>query len=174
METPNAPEYVALFWLGYSQKHLIIYLEAVLQFYRSEVVSRSFSKNVEAGIVDQCSSNVVFGFTLCTCSKLSSSTSNRSCRPRFLALILKSVLLNTCHIFLSPSIIMTPPIETFPASELPYRIQCTLQGRRRKSAIDLEECKLSELVQYSCYLDGNQGSLGAVIKCEPIVRLFRR
>ena len=69
---------------------------------------------------------------------------------------------------------MTPPIESFPATELPYRIQLTAQGKRRKGGtLDLANCELMELVQYSCHLEGRERAT-AVIKCEPIVRVFRR
>ena len=68
---------------------------------------------------------------------------------------------------------MSPPVESFPATELPWRVQVTSQGKRRKKPIELEKCALMELVQYKCDVEG-QGAETAVIKCVPIVRLFRR
>lgn len=70
---------------------------------------------------------------------------------------------------------MAPPIETFPASELLERINTLPNGRRRKGGdVDLSECELLELVQYSCHLKGNPKSRESIIQCEPIVKLFRR
>lgn len=68
---------------------------------------------------------------------------------------------------------MTPPIESFPASELPVRVQLTTQGRLRKNPINLAKCDLMEVLQYSCHLEGKRPET-AIVKCEPIVRLFRR
>ena len=68
---------------------------------------------------------------------------------------------------------MTPPIESFPASHLRYRIQVTAQGKRRKRTLDLAQCELMELVQYSCHLEGRPPSKPLVV-CDPIVRLFRK
>ena len=68
---------------------------------------------------------------------------------------------------------MAPPTETFPAIELPYRVQVTTQGKRRKGdAIDLKECELLEMVQYSCRVEDEQN--GKPVRCYPIVRLFRK
>ena len=49
----------------------------------------------------------------------------------------------------------------------------TAQGRLRKDPINLTKCKLMEVVQYSCHSEGTQRET-AIVKCEPIVRLFRR
>ena len=49
----------------------------------------------------------------------------------------------------------------------------TAQGRLRKDPKNLTRCKLMEVVQYSCHLEGTRRDT-AVVKCEPIVRLFRR
>ena len=68
---------------------------------------------------------------------------------------------------------MAPPTEAFPAIELPYRVQVTTQGKRRKGdAIDLKECELLEMVQYSCRVEDEQN--GKPVRCYPIVRLFRK
>ena len=70
---------------------------------------------------------------------------------------------------------MAPSIESFPSSDLPWKIQTLPNGKRRKGgAIDLSECELMELVQYSCRLKGHSSSPQSVIQCEPIVKLFRR
>ena len=69
---------------------------------------------------------------------------------------------------------MAPPVEAFQASELPERVQITALGRRRKEPVDLEKCELLEMVQYSCWLEGGKRSQQADIKCEPIVRAFRK
>lgn len=67
---------------------------------------------------------------------------------------------------------MPPPIETFPASQLPHRIQMTANGKRRKGEeIKLGDCELMEMVQYSCWLEGKKQD---IIKCKPIVKLFRK
>ncbi|KAI9673642.1 MAG: hypothetical protein M1817_002279 [Caeruleum heppii] len=65
---------------------------------------------------------------------------------------------------------MAPPIEAFPASQLPTRVQTTASGRRRKTPIDLTECELLEMVQYRCKMSKRD----ARIRCEPVERLFRR
>lgn len=69
---------------------------------------------------------------------------------------------------------MTPPIEAFHASELPERVQTTADGRRRKDPVDLEKCDLLEMVQHSCHLVGGKSGQQPDIKCEPIIRAFRR
>ncbi len=67
---------------------------------------------------------------------------------------------------------MAPPVEIFPASQLPFRIQVGANGKRRKGEeIKLEDCELLEMVQYSCWLEGKRMD---VIKCRPIVKLFRK
>lgn len=69
---------------------------------------------------------------------------------------------------------MAPPVEAFGTCELPERVQITVQGRRRKESIDLRKCELLEMVQYSCHLEGGKKGQQPDIKCEPIVRMFRR
>lgn len=71
---------------------------------------------------------------------------------------------------------MVPPIEGFPASQLRMRVQLTVKGKLRKGeTVDLRQCELLEMVQYSCQLERGQ-SPGAmdVVRCMPIVKLFRR
>jgi len=69
---------------------------------------------------------------------------------------------------------MSPPVEVFPAFQLPDRVQITTRNRRRKKPVDLQKCELVEMVQYSCDIAKDERDGGTVIKCEPIVRLFRR
>jgi hypothetical protein len=126
---------------------------------------------------------VVFMSTSRTSSKPSSFTSANNVFPSARALIVLGFFnpdLPITHRALPikpssntvPSITpppqMTPPIEIFPASELPDRVQITMHNRLRKQEVRLEDCKPLEMIQYSCYLDGD------IVKCEPVVRLFRR
>jgi hypothetical protein len=70
---------------------------------------------------------------------------------------------------------MSPPVEAFPAAELPIRILSTSSGRRRKQPVDLERCALQELVQYDCDVERRKGASGpGVVVCHELVRLFRR
>ena len=70
---------------------------------------------------------------------------------------------------------MPPPVETFPVSELGYRVNIVPNGKRRKGGdIDMSKCELLELVQYSCGLKESQTLGPKVIQCEPVVKLFRR
>ncbi|KAK2759939.1 hypothetical protein FQN54_002675 [Arachnomyces sp. PD_36] len=72
---------------------------------------------------------------------------------------------------------MAPLVEVWPASELPDRVQVVRSGfkdKRRKDPIDLEKCKLMEMVQYSCNPPTEPPPGPGVVHCKPIVRLFRR
>jgi len=70
---------------------------------------------------------------------------------------------------------MAPPVQVFPPSELTARIQYTVDGKRRKQPVKLEECKLMEMVQYMCDVEGDpkKDPKGKVV-CWPVVRSFRR
>ncbi|TWU71687.1 hypothetical protein ED733_002228 [Metarhizium rileyi] len=74
---------------------------------------------------------------------------------------------------------MTPPCHSFPASELPARIQIDVLGRRRKPApgasskTDLSACQLLRILQYKCEVERPLSREGAV-RCFPVDRLFRR
>lgn len=69
---------------------------------------------------------------------------------------------------------MTPPVESFPASQLKQRVESTAEGRRQKGQmVDLRNCELLEMVQYSCKLRKDSGK-EAMISCKPMMRLFRR
>lgn len=69
---------------------------------------------------------------------------------------------------------MAPPVEAFPAFQLPDRVQITTKYRRRKKPVDLLKCDLMEMVQYSCNVEKDPRGGRGVIRCEPLVRLFRR
>jgi mitochondrial inner membrane protease subunit SOM1 len=89
---------------------------------------------------------------------------------------------------------MAPPIEAWPAYELPSRLQALPSGRRRKPDVDLANCPLFELTQYDCVVErrgnSNTAKVGkdnevhkpsvqgkapkGEIVCTPIMRLFRR
>lgn len=67
---------------------------------------------------------------------------------------------------------MSPPVEKFPATELPARVQIYQKGykdKRRKTPVDLEKCELMEMLQYRC-----DPRPGRMIVCEEVVKLFRR
>lgn len=73
---------------------------------------------------------------------------------------------------------MAPLVPIFPTEDLPSRVQIVHRGfkekRRKGEPIDLQKCELMELVQYSCN-PPEEGILApGVVKCKPIVRLFRR
>lgn len=69
---------------------------------------------------------------------------------------------------------MTPPVESFPASQLQQRVESMADGRRQKGQmVDLRNCELLEMVQYSCRLCRDPGR-ESMISCKPIMRLFRR
>jgi len=67
---------------------------------------------------------------------------------------------------------MAPPVESWPAHELPERVQVTKEGRRRKDQIDLHKCELLEMVQYECLVEDVRKN--AQVVCRPVERLFRR
>ncbi|KAB2568725.1 hypothetical protein BFW01_g384 [Lasiodiplodia theobromae] len=68
---------------------------------------------------------------------------------------------------------MVQPVEAFPPEELAARVQFNAQGKRVKPPVDLEQCKLLEMVQYACDVE-NRNDPRARITCRPLVRLFRR
>lgn len=73
---------------------------------------------------------------------------------------------------------MAPLVPIFSTEDLPHRVQITHRGfkekRRKGEPIDLTKCELMELVQYSCNPPEEGLQAPGVIKCKPIVRLFRR
>ncbi|CAL3972742.1 hypothetical protein PZA11_004217 [Diplocarpon coronariae] len=69
---------------------------------------------------------------------------------------------------------MAPFVESWPASELPYRSQLTTNDRRRKDFEgDLKGCELLEMLQYKCAVE-EPVTRESVTKCWPVQRLFRR
>jgi len=84
---------------------------------------------------------------------------------------------------------MVPPLESWPVSQLPERLQVYQSGfkdkKRKGEPIDLKKCELLEMVQYSCWPDERalevvQGQLRVNLRefgevtCDPLVRLFRK
>ena len=69
---------------------------------------------------------------------------------------------------------MAPPVQTWPAFELPDRVQATVKGRRRKDQIELQACELFEMLQYECAVQAGRTDKEAKVICMPIERLFRR
>jgi hypothetical protein len=73
---------------------------------------------------------------------------------------------------------MPPLVPLFSASELPERVQTVRSGfqekRRKGPPIDLDQCALLELMQYSCNPPSEGVQPPGVVKCKPILRLLRR
>lgn len=80
---------------------------------------------------------------------------------------------------------MPPLIEAFPPWQLATRVNLTPEGKIRKDfspsnnntgggKVELEKCKLKELLQYDCDLKGPVGSARSVVVCAPVARLFRQ
>ncbi|KAK8175647.1 hypothetical protein IWX90DRAFT_424789 [Phyllosticta citrichinensis] len=67
---------------------------------------------------------------------------------------------------------MAPPIEHFPPEELEARAQFDAKGRYRKGGVDLEKCKLMEMLQYDCWVERRVSQ--PFVKCRPLVRMFRK
>ncbi|PGH00339.1 hypothetical protein GX51_05837 [Blastomyces parvus] len=77
---------------------------------------------------------------------------------------------------------MSPLTQSFPTSALASAVQTTTKNfqetARKPPGVNLSECALMEMVQYSCNPPEKgppQGPTGGpVIECESVVRLFRR
>ena len=67
---------------------------------------------------------------------------------------------------------MTPPIESFPASEVMSRVNTTAEGKLRKGWLDLDKCKPMQLMQFHCGVEDT--AQGKIIRCNPTVRFFRK
>lgn len=112
-----------------------------------------------------------------TSSKLASSTAFNNCPP-IAASILSILSIRISHI-IQPQ--MTPPCRSFPASELPLRIQQDASGRRRKldgagsvsRKIDLSACELFQMLQYKCEVQ-RPLTRESPVRCFAVDRLFRR
>ncbi len=73
---------------------------------------------------------------------------------------------------------LLPASETFPATELPRKIQGDLSGKKRKTeggrAIDLgKDCELLSMVQYECEV-AHPEIPNSEVACYPVRRWFRR
>jgi hypothetical protein len=69
---------------------------------------------------------------------------------------------------------MAPFVETWPARELEFRSQVSLQGNKRKGFDgDLKGCELLEMLQYKCEVE-KPVTRESVTRCWPIERMFRR
>lgn len=70
---------------------------------------------------------------------------------------------------------MAPFVETWPARELEFRSQMSLQqGTKRKGFDgDLKACELLEMLQYKCEVE-TPITKESVTRCWPIERMFRR
>lgn len=74
---------------------------------------------------------------------------------------------------------MAPDTRPFPVSALPDRTNLTSKNfgpekRRKGPPVELAECALLEMVQYSCNPPDEEVPPRGLIRCKPLVRLFRR
>ncbi|KAK3332703.1 hypothetical protein B0T19DRAFT_439515 [Cercophora scortea] len=73
---------------------------------------------------------------------------------------------------------MPPPCPSFPAKELPAKVQIGPDGKGRKTIdgrpIDLtKDCQLLSLLQYECHVD-RPIKPDSLTRCWPVQRWFRR
>ncbi|KAF2435723.1 hypothetical protein EJ08DRAFT_729598 [Tothia fuscella] len=66
-----------------------------------------------------------------------------------------------------------PATISFPSSELTERVNKTEKGQYRKPPVELEKCKLMEMTQYRCDVEGTDRKTARTV-CKPFLRLFRR
>ncbi|KAJ5593944.1 uncharacterized protein N7459_000152 [Penicillium hispanicum] len=73
---------------------------------------------------------------------------------------------------------MAPLVPVFTAETLPDHVNTVrrnFQEKRRKGEqVNLKECPLLEMMQYSCNPPSEEIPQPGVIVCKPVVRLFRR
>ncbi|RMJ23034.1 Mitochondrial export protein Som1 [Aspergillus sp. HF37] len=73
---------------------------------------------------------------------------------------------------------MAPLVPKFPVESLPDHVNIVshsnFQEKRRKPPVDLKQCSLHEMTQYSCNPPDEGIPQPGVIVCKPLVRLFRR
>ncbi|KAL4773216.1 hypothetical protein BDW60DRAFT_206508 [Aspergillus nidulans var. acristatus] len=73
---------------------------------------------------------------------------------------------------------MAPLVPLFDVEKLPEHVNIVTKNfhqekRRKGGAVDLEKCKLMEMVQYSCNPPPKPPGPGVVV-CNQVVRLFRK
>jgi hypothetical protein len=69
---------------------------------------------------------------------------------------------------------MAPPLESWPASELPDRTRGNAKGDFRKGFDgDMKKCELLEMLQFECGIE-KPGVKLSPVRCRPMERLFRR
>jgi len=66
-----------------------------------------------------------------------------------------------------------PPLRVLPLASLQQHVNTTEKGKTRKQPVQLEDCKLMEMTQYTCDIKGRY-SKDAEVWCKPMLRLFRR
>lgn len=74
---------------------------------------------------------------------------------------------------------MAPLVPVFSSESLPDHVNTVRRNfheekRRKGTPVDLEKCKLLEMVQYSCNPPQDGIPKPGTIVCKPVVRLFRR
>ncbi|KAL5333514.1 hypothetical protein BJX70DRAFT_403480 [Aspergillus crustosus] len=73
---------------------------------------------------------------------------------------------------------MAPLVPVFSVEKLPDHVNIVTKNftekRRKGGTVELEKCKLMELVQYSCNPPKDGIPEPGVVVCKPVVRLFRR
>jgi len=74
---------------------------------------------------------------------------------------------------------MAPLVPVFSSESLPSHVNTIRRNfheekRRKGPAVDLKECPLLEMVQYSCNPPQDGIPKPGTIVCKPVVRLFRR
>ena len=69
---------------------------------------------------------------------------------------------------------MPPPVESWPAAELPIRVFSNTKGDFRKGFKgNLKACEKLGMLQYRCEVD-DPGSRNSTVRCWPVERFFRR
>lgn len=63
-----------------------------------------------------------------------------------------------------------PAVQTFSISELEKEVNYDEKGKKKKRLVNLEDCKLMQMVQYSCTVVKARKE----VECRPLLRLFRQ
>ncbi|KAI1907870.1 hypothetical protein LOZ61_005882 [Ophidiomyces ophidiicola] len=73
---------------------------------------------------------------------------------------------------------MAPPVTPFPAASLPVHVHLTTHGFKPKARkgppTDLSSCPLYAMTQFSCNPPSKGVPDPGIVRCETVVRLFRR